>query len=219
MLYLNIEKELPYFKLNINLLFENEVTVIIGRSGAGKTSLLNCIAGFMYPDKGLITLNERTLFKSTKKYLRPQYRKLGYLFQDYALFPHMTVKQNIYYGLNKKGRKDDINELIQQLNLFHLLNQYPYTISGGEQQRVAIARALAIKPQLLLLDEPFSALDDETRYECQQMLLTIRRNWNIPFIIVIHHQQEANRLGNRILYIENGQVVEDYKVKGKVEEY
>lgn len=212
MLYLNIKRRLPYFDLIINITFRSEITIIVGPSGAGKTTILNSIAGFTVPDSGIITLNKRVLYETGRKPISPRDRHIGYLFQDYALFPHMTVEKNISFALKNKHMTDNLNILIKQLNISNLLHKYPHEISGGEKQRVALVRALSIRPNALLLDEPLSALDDDMREECQHMLLNVYHNWNIPFIIVTHHKQEAQKLGHRIIQLNCGKIIHHKEV-------
>lgn len=166
MVKVDILKRLNYFDVNVNFSVDKEMLVIQGSSGAGKTTILDCIAGIKTPDKGEIMINENLIFSSTKRTCIPiRNRNVGYVFQDYALFPHMTVKGNINFGLKSKGLKDQSysDYLTEIFQLKHLENRYPNQISGGEKQRVALARALATKPNLLLLDEPFSALDNKTK--------------------------------------------------------
>ncbi len=209
MLDVNINKQLPHFLLDIAFQVEDEILVLFGPSGAGKTTILNIIAGLEHPDTGHILLNERSFFQNGHKPLPTQKRNVGYLFQDYALFPHMTVAHNIAYGVDKKAQAEAsllINQLVEVLGIPHLLPKYPHQISGGEKQRVALARALATAPSLLLLDEPLSALDRETRLECQKELLRLHQIWKIPFIIVTHDLDEAKKLGDRILFLEHGAV-------------
>lgn len=209
MLFVDIQKQLATFTIQFKAIFKKEITVILGPSGSGKTTILNCIAGLNHPDRGVIKLNEKTLYETTQKLVPPQQRKVGYLFQDIALFPHKSVQENIYYALKKKTEVEQINSLITKLQIAHLLDKYPYEISGGEQQRVALARALSIKPHLLLLDEPFSALDDQTRTTCHKILLHLYKDWDIPVIIVTHHLQEAKILGDRLIHIQDGKIVKD----------
>ncbi len=209
MLFVNIQKQLPIFTIQFKASFKSEITVILGSSGSGKTTILNCIAGLKHPDTGMIKWNEKHLFSVDKKLVPPQQRKIGYLFQDYALFPHMTVQQNIYYALKKEAEKEATSPLIKKLKVAYLMDKYPHEISGGEQQRVALARALSIKPNVLLLDEPFSALDDQTRTMCQKILLELYKEWDIPVIMVTHHQQEAKILGDRMIHIHDGKIIKD----------
>ncbi|UAT30928.1 ATP-binding cassette domain-containing protein [Bacillus badius] len=209
MLEVQIKKKLAHFSLNIQWQMEEEVFVLFGPSGSGKTTILNILAGLDSPDSGSIHLNGRVFFDEQQGSLPPQQRKVGYLFQDYALFPHMTVEKNIHYGVPKKAQGRSallIEQLLDVLGIGHLLNKYPHQISGGEKQRVALARALATEPSMLLLDEPLSALDRETRIECQNELLRLHDLWRIPFVIVTHDRDEAEKLGDTILFLEKGQV-------------
>lgn len=210
MLAVEIFKKLQHFELDVQFSIENEIVVLFGPSGSGKTTILNTIAGLSHPHKGMIQLNGVTFFHQDKKPLPVQKRKIGYSFQDYALFPHMTVEKNIYYGVDKHTREEHKNiilSLIEELGLQHLLSKYPKQISGGEKQRVALTRALATEPKLLLLDEPFSALDNKTRLQCHEQLLALHRKWQIPILLVTHNWEEANILGDRILFIENGKFI------------
>ncbi|MEK5068048.1 ATP-binding cassette domain-containing protein [Sporosarcina sp. FSL K6-1508] len=209
MLEVHITKKLPHFLLDIELRVDDEILVLFGPSGSGKTSILNSIAGLDKPDGGYIRLDGKTYFCEKQQPLPAKQRNIGYLFQDYALFPHMTVKKNIAYGMKKKKEGEppfQIEHLVSVLGIQHLLKKYPHQISGGEKQRVALARALATEPSILLLDEPLSALDHETRIECQDELLRLHEIWRIPFIIVTHDMNEAEKLGDRILYLEKGSV-------------
>lgn len=204
MLTVSIEKTLSHFDLAINLqVTKDEIVVLFGPSGSGKTTILNSIAGLTKATDGVIKLNNRILFVARKKNVPIQQRKIGYLFQDYALFPHLTVWRNIAYGMKSE---DFAQQLMKELGIGHLKDQYPNEISGGEKQRVAIARALATEPDLLLLDEPFSALDDATRASSHEELLRLHRLWKIPIILVTHSQAEAKKLGTRILYLEEGKL-------------
>jgi len=208
MFEVKIAKTLEHFNLDIEFSANKEIIVLFGASGSGKTTILNCIAGLAEPDSGRIQLGEQ-MFWSRKDHSMPtKNRNVAYLFQDYALFPHMTIEKNIMYGVDKRnGTAFDLDSLLQLLGIDHLLSHYPHQISGGEKQRVALARALATEPSILLLDEPLSALDSETRKECQDELLRLHKAWGIPFILVTHDKYEAERLGDRILYIEQGKIV------------
>jgi molybdate transport system ATP-binding protein len=213
MLEVQIEKKLPHFLVDVNLTVEDEILVLVGPSGSGKTTILNAIAGLDHPDAGRIILNGQTFFCENEKPLPTQQRNIGYLFQDYALFPHMTVEKNIGYGVKKMSAREPIEQLVNTLGINHLQRKYPHQISGGEKQRVALARALATEPSLLLLDEPLSALDSKTRLECQDELKRLHEIWKIPFIIVTHDMQEAEKLGDKIIFLESGFIVKaiDYK--------
>lgn len=208
MFVIDIEKSLPHFQLEVSFRMNQEIMVLFGPSGSGKTTILNCIAGLEHPDKGRIQLDEAVFFDQSEKPLTPQKRRIGYLFQDYALFPHMTVEKNVLYAIKEKTA-NRLSPLVNQLGIGHLLQKYPHQISGGEKQRVALARALAAEPNMLLLDEPLSALDRETRITCQELLLQLHRLWNIPFIIVTHDREEAEKLGDTILFLEKGKVIKE----------
>ncbi|MUV37597.1 Molybdate-transporting ATPase [Lentibacillus sp. JNUCC-1] len=203
MLQVDIQKKLTHFPLDVDFTVGNEIVVLFGPSGSGKTTILNCLAGLTKPDEGSIQLNGRYFFRKNGVSLQPQSRNVGYLFQDYALFPHMTVWKNVMYGAKSEALA---KRLLSQLNIEHLKQQYPLQISGGEKQRVAIARALATEPELLLLDEPFSALDDVTREKGHQELIELHKLWKIPIIMVTHSHAEAEELGDRIMYVDKGQL-------------
>lgn len=209
MLEVHIKKELAHFAMDIHLQVTDEILVLVGPSGSGKTTILNVIAGLDNPDEGSVRLNDQLYFQGKGKSLPPQKRDVGYLFQDYALFPHMTVEKNIFYGIKDKKDKAAIarvEQLVDVLGIDHLTAKYPHQISGGEKQRVALARALATEPAVLLLDEPLSALDRETRLECQDELLRIHKMWQIPFIIVTHDMDEAEKLGDTLLFLKKGMI-------------
>lgn len=209
----NMEKQLPGFYLKTQLeLFQNELVVILGPSGSGKSLTLQLIAGLIIPDSGEITFKEEVFFDHQKKInLKPQQRKVGYVFQDYSLFPHMTVTENIAYGIAKKDRgnqKEIVSDLINTLRLKGHENKYPHQLSGGQQQRVAIGRALSAKPRLLLLDEPFSALDNIIRHKVRMDLLKIKEDYGLPMLMVTHDLEEAYTLGTRLLVMNKGKVLQ-----------
>ena len=204
MLEVAIRQQLPESLLDIEFLMNHEVLVLFGPSGSGKTTVLRCIAGLIRPDAGRIVLGGRVFFDSAMRvFLPPKDRGIGYVFQEYALFPHMSVEKNILYGVKKSGEESQtlFFDLIDVLNISYLLRRRPGQISGGEKQRVALARALMAEPKLLLLDEPLSALDRSIRLELQDLLLELKRRWKIPFILVTHDMEEAERMGDRILCI------------------
>jgi len=203
MLDVHIEKQLAHFNLTVSLAARNEIIALFGPSGSGKTTILNAISGLTKPDRGHINLKGRRLFHKGKS-MPVHERKIGYLFQDYALFPHMTVWKNISYGMKSERFA---KELMKELDIEHLAAQYPRNISGGEKQRVALARALATEPDLLLLDEPFSALDEKTRVRAHDELRRIHQLWHIPVILVTHQHEEAEKLADVIYYLEQGQVI------------
>lgn len=203
MLIVEIQKRLPHFELDVKFSVANEIVVLFGPSGSGKTTILNCIAGISKPAAGIIRLNDTILFENKKVFVPIQKRNIGYVFQDYALFPHMTVWKNIAYGMQNESF---VKNLMKELRIEHLRDKYPSEISGGEKQRVAIARAIATEPDALLLDEPFSALDNQTRVKGHEELLRIHKLWRIPIILVTHHLEEAKKLGNRILYLHEGKI-------------
>ncbi|WP_142826733.1 ATP-binding cassette domain-containing protein [Planococcus soli] len=208
MLLVDFQKQLDHFSLEMQFELDREILALVGSSGSGKTTLLNCLAGIVHPDVGTISLNGREFFSGGQKPLKIQKRKVGYLFQDYALFPHLSVEQNILYALSRGTDVSHITELTKILGITGLLGKYPHQISGGEKQRVALTRAMAVQPDILLLDEPFSALDDANRDRCQDELLRIHQQWQIPIIFVTHRIADAEKLADRVLRIEKGQMTE-----------
>lgn len=203
MLNVQLAKKLNHFTLDIAFTMRSEIIAICGPSGAGKTTILNSIAGLIRPDTGQIQLNNRTLFQTGKTNIPTRKRNIGYMFQDYALFPHRTVWKNITY---KNNNTKLVELLLQELQIDHLKEHYPDQISGGEKQRVALTRALATEPELLLLDEPFSALDEKTRIRAHDELLRVQKRWKIPIIFITHQIDEAKKLANRIIYLEHGKI-------------
>lgn len=211
MIKMNFHKKLPSFELRIDLTLDNRILAIVGPSGAGKTTLLQCVAGLKKPTGGEIKIGDKVVFSSEQQICVPtRQRRIGYVFQDYALFPHMTVEQNILYGKQKKERSAErklaANDILETLKIGHLKSRYPMEISGGEKQRVALARALMTEPELMLLDEPLSALDQNTRDKLQQELLKVQNQWQIPFILVTHDMREAEILGDQIIKIDQGKM-------------
>ncbi|MCG7345219.1 ATP-binding cassette domain-containing protein [Sporosarcina sp. ACRSL] len=211
MLEVNIKKQLAHYDLEVNFSMGDEILVLFGPSGSGKTTILHTIAGLTQPDEGFIKLRDKPFFTGQGSSVSVQDRNVGVVFQDYALFPHKTVEQNIRYGMKRKTgeRSIVVEQLLQVLGIQQLLSKYPHQISGGEKQRTALARALAVEPSILLLDEPLSALDKQTRIECQNELLRLHVIWKIPFIIVTHDMEEAEKLGDRILFLEQGKIIEE----------
>ena len=209
-LIVDIYKKLPGFTLETNLVSGSEALGLMGASGSGKSMTLRCIAGLEKPDKGRIVLNGNILFDSEKGINLPcQKRKIGFLFQNYALFPNMTVEENIGFALDKisKERKNRIvSEMIDIVKLGGLEKRYPSQLSGGQQQRTALARAIAIEPEALLLDEPLSALDDHLRSHMIKQLVDVLSNYRGITVFVTHNMEEAYRLCEKLIIISNGQV-------------
>lgn len=209
-LSLKLRRQVNGFILDVEWAMENEMSVLFGFSGAGKSITLRMIAGLMDPDQGYITLGGKVLFDSrTGIDVPPQHRSIGYVFQDLALFPHMTVKGNIAYGARGLGKKEGREKVDEMITIFHLEGlevKRPPGISGGQQQRVALARALISRPDLLLLDEPFSALDSPLRAEMQRYLIKIKKEFNIPVILVTHDLDEAYTLAERIIVYSEGKI-------------
>ena len=177
---------------------------IYGASGAGKTSTLRMLAGLLKPDAGHIIFNGKTWFDG-KTVVAPGRRRLGYVFQDYALFPNMTVHQNLAYAAAPNAT-NLIEELLKAFALEQLANTYPNKLSGGQQQRAALARALVQQPDVLLLDEPLNALDEGLRNELRTLLKTSKVRWNTTTILVSHDQQDLLQLADKLLVLQNGQV-------------
>lgn len=187
-----------------------DLVVIYGVSGAGKTSILRMIAGLFNPESGKIEINNTCWFDSQKNInIKPQHRKVGFVWQDYALFPNMTVKQNLRFALQKGQSEKIITELMEIIELTGLQNRRPHTLSGGQQQRVALARALVRKPQILLLDEPLSALDDNMRMKMQDYLLKVHKQYKLTTILVTHDMAEIFKLAKKIFILDQGRFVKE----------
>ncbi len=212
MLSLHIQKQFPAFSLDISLDAPQEkIIVLFGASGAGKSLTLAAIAGFIAPDAGRIALNERVLYDAARHVnLAPQARRIGMVRQDLALFPHLTAAQNIAYGIRapRATQEKRVRELLTLVNLEAFGARKPHELSGGQQQRVALARALAIEPALLLLDEPFSALDLPTRVELRGELKTLQRALRRSMLFVTHDLGEAVLLADEMAIVENGRVLQ-----------
>jgi molybdate transport system ATP-binding protein len=190
-------------------MLEGSTTAILwGDSGAGKTTILECIAGLTHPDRGEISLEGRAVFSSYRGIrLPPQERRVGFVFQSYALFPHLTVEENVAFALPRAERKYAA-EYLERFRILHLRKQKPPLLSGGERQRLALARALATRPRILLLDEPFNALDRRAREETYREFLALRDELEMSVILVTHDHEEARLLGHRLYELRDGEVVE-----------
>ncbi|MDD3168333.1 MAG: ATP-binding cassette domain-containing protein [Eubacteriales bacterium] len=218
-MYFNIKKTLDHFSVDMEYAFDRGVLVIQGESGAGKTTILNCISGLTIPDEGRISIEDRVVFESAKGTDIPaRMRNIGYLFQNYALFPNMTVYQNIVYGIKnkpeykeKEQREDLLNyadEVMETFGIAHLKKKHPDRISGGEKQRVALSRAIVTKPSLLLLDEPFSALDQQTKETIYQQFDFFKKNFQIPTILITHDARESRMFADVRILIKDGRIIE-----------
>lgn len=202
----------PPFRLDIEFEVPNGLIVLFGQSGCGKSSTLMAIAGLMHPDWGYIKVAETTFLDTDRRINLPAYRRqVGYVFQNYALFPHLNVAENISFGLNhwhRHHRQQRIVELVELLELQDLVHLPVGQISGGQAQRVAIARAVAPYPKILLLDEPFSALDDELRATLRAELKIIQHRLNLPIVLVTHSRSEAMELADHVVTLGAGKVIE-----------
>ena len=210
MLSVDITKNLPDFSLSLRFSIERDILVLFGPSGCGKTTTLRSIAGLLQPDGGRIVNDGEVFFDAADKiFIPPRQRRIGYMFQDFALFPHMSVYRNIWYGVRNHDQeaRQMYEKLTNLLKIGHLAERSPGQLSGGEKQRVALARALMAQPKILLLDEPLSSLDTETRWEVRNELREMQRIWNIPFILVTHDPDEARFLGDQVLYMQKGRQV------------
>ncbi len=217
-LSVHIRKKTGDFLLSMEFEHESGVTGFLGASGCGKSMTLKCIAGIIKPDEGRIVLNGRVLFDSEKGInLKPQERNVGYLFQNYALFPNMTVEQNVLCGLSKeKDRKIRIQKMEQMLEVMELSEcrkLFPHQLSGGQQQRTALARILVSEPELLLLDEPFSALDAYLREQLQTQVYRILANFGKDTLMVSHSRDEIYYLCDRTAIIRQGRILNHGKTK------
>lgn len=211
-LHVRLKKKVNGFKLDVKWEMGNELVVLFGYSGSGKSMTLQMITGLINPDEGFVVSDGDIFFDGEKGInLPPQRRPFGYVFQDLALFPHMTVEENIHYGANsfdKEERHKKTLEMIKVFKLDGLEDRFPSEISGGQKQRVAIARALIRQPEVLLLDEPFSALDNPLRLEMRGLLKDVRREFNIPIVLVTHDIIEALTMADRLIIYSGGKVVQ-----------
>jgi molybdate transport system ATP-binding protein len=210
LLALDVEKRLGSFQLAARFETEARVTALFGPSGAGKTTIINMIAGLVPPDRGRITYRGKVLFDAAGKVNVPPYRRqFGYVFQDGRLFPHLSVRGNLEYGRRMYRLKRDPGELervIAMLDIGHLADRRPGKLSGGERQRVAIGRALLMRPHLLLLDEPLASLDAGRKAEIMPYLERLRDEAQVPMIYVTHQPEDARRLASTVVRIEAGRV-------------
>lgn len=205
-----LHKKLKGFELDMAFKTRGKCTGILGASGCGKSMTLKCIAGLEKPDIGEVRLGEKILFnKMQKTNLPPQERKVGYLFQNYALFPHMTVEENISVGIkgNKLEIRDKINEQIERFRLKGLEKHYPSQLSGGQQQRVALARILAYEPEVLLLDEPFSALDSFLKDDLAKQLLEVLEDFKGDMMMVSHSRDELYTFCDQLIVMKDGKAL------------
>lgn len=195
------------FELTLDMDVESGITVLFGRSGCGKTSALRLVAGLLHPDAGCIKLDGNVFFDAASSTVMPVHeRRVGFMFQHPSLFPHMTVEANIGYG----AVEEEASRWLDRFQLTALRDRYPRELSGGEMQRVALARSLAARPRLLLLDEPFSALDERRRMAFQTDLLRLKEETDIPILLVTHNLNETFALADRLVVMDEGAIVESY---------
>jgi molybdate transport system ATP-binding protein len=204
------------FRLDVHFVAEHDRVVVFGPSGSGKSITVQCVAGLVQPDAGRIVVNERVLFDSSVGIdLRPQQRRVGFVFQDYALFPHLTVEENIAFGLSEgvlnRGDASKARRVQTFLELFELTamaRSSTRDLSGGQRQRVALARALIREPQLLLLDEPLSALDPLLRGRVREELVAMRRRFDVPMVVITHDPADVEAFAENIVVFGHGHVIE-----------
>ncbi len=207
----HVRKQFPVFTLAADFDAPSGITILFGRSGSGKTTILQCIAGLVQPDAGRIAIGNCAVFDNQRRLDIPTARRnVGYVFQELALFPHLTAEQNIAYGLNgvpASERRERVRAILELFRIGHLASRKPAQLSGGERQRVALARSLVTEPRALLLDEPLAALDLPT----QSALMDDLRRWNrahdVPIIYVTHNQREVFALGERVIVVDEGKVI------------
>ena len=218
-LHIDITKSLSSFNLDVSMESKGGIIGFLGASGSGKSMTLKCIAGLEKPSKGKIVINDKVLFDSEEKInVKTRDRKVGFLFQNHALFPHMTIKDNIEIGLDKisKEEKSKLSaNYIKKFGLEGLESRYPWQLSGGQQQRVALARALITSPDILLLDEPFSALDNHLRASMERELVEILKDYEGTVVFVTHDIAEAYRVCDKIIVFDGGKA-KDIRDKNKL---
>lgn len=212
MLAVQAEKQLGEFAVNVSFTSDTTATALFGPSGAGKTSVINMIAGLLKPERGRIVLGDDVLFDSATGINVPAWRRrIGYVFQEGRLFPHFSVKRNLDYGRWVSGHASDprqLSHVIELLDIGHLLDRRPGKLSGGERQRVAVGRALLMQPRLLLLDEPLASLDAARKHDILPYLERLRDEARVPLIYVSHNAAEIKRIASRVVRLDSGKVVE-----------
>jgi len=210
MLAVQVEKHLGEFALDLAFTSESRATALFGPSGAGKTSLINMIAGLLRPDRGRVEIDGEVLFDSATQTDVPAWRRrIGYVFQEGRLFPHITVRHNLEYGRWISGHKADpaaFKHVVELLDIDHLLDRRPGKLSGGERQRIAVGRALLMQPRLLLLDEPLASLDSARKRDILPYLERLRDEAQVPMIYVSHNATEVKRIASRVVWLEGGKV-------------
>jgi molybdate transport system ATP-binding protein len=220
-LEVEVHAQLGAFRLDAAFSSEALVTALFGRSGSGKSSLLNAVAGLLPPDAGRIALGETVFYDSARNiHLAVQRRRVGYVFQDARLLPHLSVRQNLLYGrffTRKNERYADFDRIVALLDLAHLLARRPQGLSGGEKQRVAIGRALLASPRLLLMDEPLASLDTPRKAEILYYIERLRDELRLPIVYVSHSVDEVVRIADTVVVLAEGKVVESHPVAGLLE--
>jgi molybdate transport system ATP-binding protein len=210
-LAIDVEKRLGHFTLAAKFTASDGATALYGPSGSGKTTIANLVAGLLTPDRGRIALDEAVLFDAIARIdVPPHRRRIGYVFQEGRLFPHLTVRRNLHYGRWMSGLARDDAEagrIVQLLDVGHLLDRRPGHLSGGERQRVAIGRALLMRPRLLLLDEPLASLDSGRKHEILPYLLRLRDDAKVPMLYVSHHAPELKRIATSVACVSDGRIV------------
>ena len=210
-LAVDVEKQLGTFKVNVRFEAVGGATALFGPSGSGKTSLVNMVAGLLEPDRGIIALDDTVLFDAGRNIdVPPHKRRIGYVFQEGRLFPHLSVRQNLDYGRRMNGQPRDQNEfdrIAALLDIGQLLDRRPRMLSGGERQRVAVGRALLMRPRLLLLDEPLASLDAGHKREILPYLVRLRDEAKVPIVYVSHMPAEVRRIATEVVLLNDGKVV------------
>lgn len=212
MLQVSIQKQLEAFALQVSFVLASRgITVLWGASGSGKTTLLQCLAGLLRPDAGRITCREAVWFDAEQGVcLVPERRRIGYVFQDVRLFPHLSVRSNMLFGRRFRGPSGvSFEDVVALLGLGRLLHRTPSDLSGGEKQRVAVGRALLACPELLLMDEPLTGLDRGKREEIMAYIKAIPERFGVPILYVTHSDAERRVLADRVLNLEDGKLAED----------